>query len=60
MGLDNKYKTMAIRVMKRGIIECDKCGKEVAKIKASSQTFTVLESEPFTQVFCLDCYTPEE
>lgn len=47
---------MAIRIVEKGIIECDKCKKEIAKIRASTKTFSVLKTEPFTEIICADCY----
>lgn len=50
---------MAIRVIQKGKIECDKCGKELAKIKASKQIFEALieDGERFCTIECVSCLT---
>jgi predicted nucleic-acid-binding Zn-ribbon protein len=45
--------------MNEGAITCDKCGKEIAHIRASVQHFFVFETEPFTVITCADCKAQE-
>mgnify|MGYP003387312966 CR=1 FL=1 len=55
---------MAIRVMHEGNIECDKCGKHLAKITASKEVFQALlannEVERFCTVTCDECVEKEK
>lgn len=47
---------MAIRLIKKGEIECDACHKQFGTILTSNQVFFVIESEQrFTQVRCMGC-----
>lgn len=46
--------------MNKGTISCDKCKKEIAKIKASVQYFAVFETEPFTEITCTGCIEEEQ
>ena len=49
-------RVMAIRIIKRGTIECDDCKKLLASIRMSEQLLKVfLEEQRFTDIFCNTC-----
>lgn len=47
---------MAIRVIQRGTVKCDKCQKLVCVIKCSKELMSMLDEERrFCDVFCVNC-----
>jgi len=52
---------MSIRIIQKGIVKCDFCQKELAKIRASKQIFQVLiDEEKFNKIICMTCFEDEE
>jgi len=51
---------MAIRVIKKGDIECDFCKKKLADIKLSEQLLKCfLEEQRFLTIWCVECSEKE-
>lgn len=47
---------MAIRIIKKGTLICDSCGKELADIRTSLENFKTMDTEKrFTEIRCVDC-----
>ena len=52
---------MGLRIIKTGSIDCDKCGKKLAKIFASEKTFKVhVDEARFNTVRCIECDANEQ
>lgn len=48
---------MAIRIIKKGTIECDICKEKLAEIQLSEQLLKIfIDEQRFIKIECLNCY----